>query len=441
MLKCHVCTGPLGKATLVVLALLMPTSGMAANSLQGDMDGVLRSDPRNAGILVSVRTRDGGAKLVYDLTSVAGTNSMSDVFRVFLQFAKAEKDREFTSVELSFGSRPKFLIAGDYYRQLGREFGTQNPIYTIRTFPEHLTKLDGSAAYPTWTGGWLGVSAKQMQDFNAFHRAWWLDSSAAALGRQIDVRSTPPLVQVPPPNAPDGARPSSVVVAAKAAPVGQHSPPADTSRSSTESSVPMRLPTWLTIFPGAMDQVDTSLVGAAGFSYVAPKSQDEVVKFYREGLSNGGAVIKVGFDGIGTTIQASRDNERCVIRIAEASAGASVSAKCAEEVASPSAPPLPVAMPSLPAGAHQVEYSITGSAAAVGLTYQNASGGTEQNVVGLPSSMSFYSLAGRFVYLSAQNKTNSGDVHVSITIDGRLLQQATSSSAYGIATASGSVPR
>jgi hypothetical protein len=165
------------------------------------------------------------------------------------------------------------------------------------------------------------------------------------------------------------------------------------------------------------------------------------VKFYREELSNGGAAIQVAFDGIGTTIQASRDNESCVIRVAEASAGASVSAKCSNEEASRSAPPPPVAMPTLPPGAHLVEYFITGSAAAVGLTYQNASGGTEQNVVGLPSSMSFYSRPGRVVYLSAQNKTNSGDVHVSITVDGRLLQQATSSSAYGIATASGSVTR
>jgi len=439
MLKCPDSIWLQVKATLVLLTLLMPVSVMAANSLQADMDGVLRSDPRNAGIAVSVRTRDGGSKLFYDLTSVAGTNSMSDVFRVFLQFAAAEKDREYNSVELSFRGTPKFLIRGEYFRQLGIEFGTQNPIYTIRTFPEHMTKLDGSAAYPTWTGGWLGVSGKQMEDFSDFHRQWWLDASAAGL-RQSDARGTAASVQAPSISLVD-IRVSSVEASAKVAPDRQNIPPVETSRSSTESSVPMQLPTWLSIFPGAKGQVNTSMAGAANVSYTAPASAEEVVKFYREQLSNKGSAIPVSFDGIGTTIQTSRDNENCVIRVAEASSGATVSAKCANEQASRSAPALPAAMPVLPPGAHLVEYSITGSAPAVGLTYQNASGGTEQNVVGLPSSMSFYSLAGRFVYLSAQNKTNSGEVHVSITVDGRLLQQATSSSAFGIATASGSVPR
>ena len=84
MLKCPNCIRPRVKAVLVLLTLLMPVSGIAANSLQTDMDGVLRSDPRNAGIAVSVSTRDGASKLVYELTSVAPTNSMTDVFRVFL---------------------------------------------------------------------------------------------------------------------------------------------------------------------------------------------------------------------------------------------------------------------------------------------------------------------------------------------------------------------
>ena len=59
----------------------------------------------------------------------------------------------------------------------------------------------------------------------------------------------------------------------------------------------------------------------------------------------------------------------------------------------------------------------------------------------LPKTLSFYAPGGSFVYLSAQNKTGTGYVHVSITIDGRPLQEATAGSAYGIATASGSVQR
>jgi hypothetical protein len=34
---------------------------------------------------------------------------------------------------------------------------------------------DGSSAYPEWTGGWLGVASKQINDFNDFHSKWYLD--------------------------------------------------------------------------------------------------------------------------------------------------------------------------------------------------------------------------------------------------------------------------
>jgi len=58
---------------------------------------------------------------------------------------------------------------------LGKEYSWQNPVYTIRTFPENLINLDGSMAYPEWTGGWLRVTGKQMEDFNNFHKKWYLE--------------------------------------------------------------------------------------------------------------------------------------------------------------------------------------------------------------------------------------------------------------------------
>lgn len=425
--------------TLALVALLLPLPSSAGNTLQAEMDTVLRSDPRNSGILVSVGARDGGSTLVYNLTSVAPTNSMSDVFRVFLQFASAERDRDFKSVELSTRSRPKFLITGNYFKQLGQEYGTQNPIYTIRTFPENLSKMDGSRAFPTWTGGWLGVSSKQMTDFNEFHQQWWLmDFAPAAAGGGIESKSTL------------GTLPEATLVAQAHgnAPPVESSPPTFGSEvrssdalPSIQSTTPMQVPTWLAVFPGSRNRAETSMSGAADVSYTAPASPDEVVRFYRERFDHDDIAAHVAFNGVGTTIQALRDSENCVIRIAEARAGAMVSAKCANHQAGSATPVASVAPPPLPAGVHRVEYSISGSAGAVGLTYRNATGGTEQRDVGLPGSLSFNALAGQFVYISAQNRTNSGDVHVSITVDGGLLQQATSSTPYGIASASGSVPR
>ena len=54
------------------------------------------------------------------------------------------------------------------------EFGTQNPVYTLRTLPENIRNLDGTHPYGTWTGGWLGVTSRQMEDLKQFSNDWFL---------------------------------------------------------------------------------------------------------------------------------------------------------------------------------------------------------------------------------------------------------------------------
>ncbi len=145
--------------------------------LQTQMNDVIKEDYRNNGIEVRVHYTNyvKTSELVYDLKSVSGDKSMTDVFRVFLQFAEKLQSRNYDLVKLSFRGTTKFMINGRYFQQLGEEYSWQNPVYTTRTFPENLMKPDGSSAYPTWTGGWLGVTQKQMEDFNDFHRKWYLD--------------------------------------------------------------------------------------------------------------------------------------------------------------------------------------------------------------------------------------------------------------------------
>jgi hypothetical protein len=94
-----------------------------------------------------------------------------------------------------------------------------------------------------------------------------------------------------------------------------------------------------------------------------------------------------------------------------------------------------------PTNQHKVEYSIVGSASDVGITARNESGGTEQYEVSLPFNHTFYTTAGEFVYLSAQKKGEDGTISVRIRVDGTLLQEATASSPYGIASASGRIPK
>ena len=116
--------------------------------------------------------------LVIDLRKVSGTNSPADVTRVLLQFAQSQKAKTYSQVKLAHSGTKKFILKGDYFQTLGVEFGEQNPVYTMRTLPENVYLLDGTAAFGTWTGGILGVLGKQMEDFSEFHKRWYVTDLA-----------------------------------------------------------------------------------------------------------------------------------------------------------------------------------------------------------------------------------------------------------------------
>lgn len=144
------------------------------------MNNVLSNDSRNSGIIVKTNYENyiNTDILLYNLTQVSSEKSMADVFRVFLQYSESVSSFEFDKVIIAYNGRKKFFIDGDYFKQIGDEFDFQNPIYTTRTFPEHLYNLDGTPAYSGWSGGWLGVVGKQIEDFNDFHKQWYLNELA-----------------------------------------------------------------------------------------------------------------------------------------------------------------------------------------------------------------------------------------------------------------------
>lgn len=88
---------------------------------------------------------------------------------------------------------------------------------------------------------------------------------------------------------------------------------------------------------------------------------------------------------------------------------------------------------------NKIQYTL--SCADCNITYENKDGGTEQkSSVSSSWSYSFTGESGQFVYISAQNNNQSGSVTVKIIRDGSAFKEATSSGAYVIATASGSLP-
>ena len=154
-----------------------PLQSLANAELQAEVNQIIESDYRNAGIDVSAYYRDTFSKsvVVFDLQGISGTNSRLDVFRVFLDFAAKRKDSPHEAIELAFRGKTKFKLAGEYFETLGREREFQNVVYTIRSFPQNLTTPSGLRAYPEWTGGLIGVLNKGIEDFNDFHDKWYLD--------------------------------------------------------------------------------------------------------------------------------------------------------------------------------------------------------------------------------------------------------------------------
>ena len=168
----------IGSLTLIIAAVFAINYMLVQRSLSTLLD----SDTRNKGItaLAYYDYLLNPRSLVFDLQVVSSTNSPADIFRVLLQFAASQKDRDYETVKLSFKGQTKFLLKGSYFKTLGVEFETQNPLYTMRTVPENVIKPDGTAAFGTWTGGWLGVFGKQMEDFIEFHKQWYINDLTKA---------------------------------------------------------------------------------------------------------------------------------------------------------------------------------------------------------------------------------------------------------------------
>ncbi|WP_146112065.1 MULTISPECIES: hypothetical protein [unclassified Brevundimonas] len=110
--------------------------------------------------------------ITVDLIAIDGAATI-DLTRALFQTAEALKDRKFGQVVLARQGKPVFIMEGPAFVELGQQYAAgQNPVYLIRTLPEQLYRPDGSAAFGTWSGGWLGVLGKQMEDVNMFGEAW-----------------------------------------------------------------------------------------------------------------------------------------------------------------------------------------------------------------------------------------------------------------------------
>jgi|SRR6266511_4409220 len=89
---------------------------------------------------------------------------------------------------------------------------------------------------------------------------------------------------------------------------------------------------------------------------------------------------------------------------------------------------------------HHVLYVVSGMASSALVTFQNENGDTsQQSDVGVPWTYSLDAEEGDFLYISAQNEGDVGYITCEILVDGQQVESNTSSGAYTICTASGSL--
>lgn len=86
----------------------------------------------------------------------------------------------------------------------------------------------------------------------------------------------------------------------------------------------------------------------------------------------------------------------------------------------------------------EVTYAVSGSTTKATLTYVYFDGSIGQATLKVPyTTTKLLFEDGDFLYVSAQNYYDTGNVTVTITVNGKPWRQSTSNAAYGIASASG----
>jgi len=164
---------------VIVLCILLGIYGFNYFILTSPINQQVTSDIRNNGIDVDLHYEYyvNPNKLIFNIKNISGEKSKADIFRVLLQSAQSLKQLNFDTVKLAFKGKVKFLITGSYFKDLGQNFDSQNPMYTLRTFPENVYNVNGQLAYGRVEGGILGVLGAEMDNFNDFTDKWLLENN------------------------------------------------------------------------------------------------------------------------------------------------------------------------------------------------------------------------------------------------------------------------
>ena len=165
------------KVLIGVLIAVLAVFGFNFFSAYSPLRTALKKDTRNEAVTAIAYHRWllDPTTVVFDVVSLDGNASQMDVMRSFFLYAQQMQGRKLNAVALAHKGSIKFVLDGDDFASIGRQFATQNPVYLLRTFPSKLQRPNGTKAFSTWTGGLLGVVGKEMEDLTELGRQWYLN--------------------------------------------------------------------------------------------------------------------------------------------------------------------------------------------------------------------------------------------------------------------------
>lgn len=95
-----------------------------------------------------------------------------DCVHLLMQFAGKLDLRMVKKVVLAREGKQVYYVAATDLRELTSSYKAGGEPWAFHNLPERCRTMAGSPAYDTWSGGWLGVLAKQANDLNSFIDAW-----------------------------------------------------------------------------------------------------------------------------------------------------------------------------------------------------------------------------------------------------------------------------
>ncbi|GAB3481647.1 hypothetical protein [Marinomonas epiphytica] len=160
--------------------------GSSSINLSVVHEKLVQADPRNVGI--DFRLVEEGDNLGFCINHVDKLSSQNDVFRIFLQAAAELKEQSYHSIFLCYLGQTRYVLSGYDFSVIGEDFGRQNIMFTVRTFPEKLKLPDGKRAFDKHRGGIIYVANKQIADFSIMNKNWYLNDIVKIRQAEKDAR-------------------------------------------------------------------------------------------------------------------------------------------------------------------------------------------------------------------------------------------------------------